>query len=184
MFMIIPNSDSGLVNRLLLKKTKQITPEKKEIGKMQINKIVCCIDFSDSSDNALKNAVAMAELHGATLDLIHVREPIVNPLTTLGEGGLSPESIQATLDGLRERMANDYQEIMASEIGGTLVVREGHVSTEIVDYLKESQADLAVLGSKGLSGMGLVFFGSVSRRVAQKAPCNVFVSRRRKTTAK
>lgn len=148
---------------------------------MQIKKIVCCIDFSDSSNNALNNAVNMAKLNGASLDLLHVREPIVNPLTTLGDGGLSSEAIQATLNAIEERMKEDFKSTLESVVGGNIVVREGHVSSEIIDYLRESKADLAVVGSRGLSGMGLVLFGSVSRRVAQKAPCNVFVSRRRKS---
>lgn len=147
---------------------------------MEIKKIVCCTDFSDSSNNAFNNAVAMAKIHKASLDLIHVREPIVNPLITVGEGGLSPEAIHATLDKIREKMEADYRKLAGPDIPFNIIVREGHPSTQILDYLQESGADLVVVGSRGISGMGLVIFGSVSRRIAQKSPCNVFVSRRRK----
>ncbi|MFH1152377.1 MAG: universal stress protein [Pseudomonadota bacterium] len=146
---------------------------------MQIKKIVCCIDFSDSANNAFTNAVALAKLHKASLDLIHVREPIVNPLMTVG-GGLSAEAIQATLAEIELAMAKKYLTGMDPEIPCVIVVKEGYPSTEIIEYLKETQADLAVVGSRGLSGMGQVLFGSVSRRVAHKAPCNVLVSRRRR----
>ena len=37
--------------------------------------------------------------------------------------------------------------------------------------------DLVVLGSYGLTGMGLVIFGSVAKRVARKAPCSVMIAR-------
>ncbi|MFH1155729.1 MAG: universal stress protein [Pseudomonadota bacterium] len=147
---------------------------------MQITKIVCCIDFSDSSNNAFKTAVDMAKLHGASLDLIHVREPIINPLLVSGAGGLPPDAIHATLAEIEQAMTEKYLASMDPEVPCRVVVRDGHPSTEIIDYLNEVQADLAVVGSRGLSGMGLVLFGSVSRRVAHKAPCNVLVSRRRR----
>jgi universal stress protein A len=147
---------------------------------MQIKKIVCCTDFSDSSNNAFKNALALAKLHKASLDLIHVREPIVNPFLTAGIGGLSSEAIAATLVEIEKVITEKYLSPPDPEVPCKVVVREGYPSTEIVEYLKETQADLVVVGSRGISGAGLVLFGSVSRRVAHKAPCNVLVSRRRR----
>ena len=147
---------------------------------MQIKKIVCCIDFSDSSNNAFDNAVGLAKLHGASLDLIHVREPIPNPLLVAGVGGLPVEALQATLPEIEAAMNERYAASVSPGVQCRVVVREGYPSSEIVDYLAECQADLAVLGSRGLSGMGLVLFGSVARRVAHRAPCSGLVSRRRR----
>ncbi|MBW1827345.1 MAG: universal stress protein, partial [Deltaproteobacteria bacterium] len=60
-----------------------------------------------------------------------------------------------------------------------LVVLDGHVSTEILSYLEENQTDVVVMGSYGLSGMGLVVFGSVAKRITHKAPCSVMIVRKR-----
>ncbi len=38
-------------------------------------------------------------------------------------------------------------------------------------FLNENPVDIVVMGSYGLSGMGLVFFGSVAKRISYKAPC-------------
>jgi universal stress protein A len=37
-----------------------------------------------------------------------------------------------------------------------------------------------VVGAFGLSGMGLVLFGSVAKRISHKAPCSVMIVRRKK----
>jgi universal stress protein A len=147
---------------------------------MQIKRIVCCTDFSDSADNALNNAVSLAKLNRAHLDLIHVREIVISPFPVVGEAGMVPGSFQSTLPELERLVREKYLPLVDPEVACTVVVREGHPSTEILEYLKQSQADLVVVGSRGLSGMGLVLFGSVSRRIAHKAPCSVLVSRRRR----
>jgi len=52
------------------------------------------------------------------------------------------------------------------------------MDTEILQYLEENETNVVVMGSFGLSGMGLVVFGSVSKRIAHKAPCSVMIVRK------
>ncbi|OPX40513.1 MAG: hypothetical protein B1H13_07195, partial [Desulfobacteraceae bacterium 4484_190.3] len=73
----------------------------------------------------------------------------------------------------------EYGARIGEETAFELVVRDGHVSTEILRFLDENSIDLVVMGSYGLSGAGLVFFGSVAKRVAHKAPCSVMIVRPR-----
>lgn len=58
-------------------------------------------------------------------------------------------------------------------------LRRGMPSIEILDELKESRADLVVLGAEGLSGVGLVLLGSTAERVSRRAPCACLVVRTR-----
>ena len=44
-------------------------------------------------------------------------------------------------------------------------------------FIEEKKIELVILGAYGLSGMGLVVFGSVAKRVAHKAPCSVMIVR-------
>jgi len=149
---------------------------------MEIKKIVCCTDFSDSSMNAFNHALAIADRNKADLDLIHVQEHIVSPLTIPDHRGLSSEAILGNLDQIKRDMEKTYlKKANDSEVNLSIVVKKGHVSSEILKHLKNTDADLVIVGSRGISGMGLVNFGSVSRRIAQKSPCNVFVTRRKKT---
>ncbi len=146
---------------------------------MTFKKIVFCTDFSDSANNAFKTALEIAKANQGSLEVIHIKEPIVNPLITTG-GGLSAEAIKATLKNIEEKLKEEYGSKIDSSVDYKIIVREGHPSSEIIEYLKEVKPDLVVTGSSGLSGMGLVIFGSVSRRIAHKAPCNVLITRRKK----
>lgn len=81
---------------------------------------------------------------------------------------------------LNERMQEVYGNRIPETLDVELVVRDGHVSTEILRFIEETDADLAVVGAFGLSGMGLVLFGSVAKRISHKAPCSVMIVRNKK----
>lgn len=53
---------------------------------------------------------------------------------------------------------------------------EGKPAREIVDFARESGADLIVLGSLGRSGLGRLLMGSVAQKVVSRAPCAVWVT--------
>ena len=59
--------------------------------------------------------------------------------------------------------------------------------SDLIEHLYESGAtyvklpiDLVVMGAYGFTGMGLVIFGSVAKRISHKAPCSVMIVRERK----
>ncbi len=76
-------------------------------------------------------------------------------------------------------MQEEYGAAMGEHINLDLVVLNGHASTEILQYLEENETDVVIMGSFGLSGMGLVVFGSVAKRITHKAPCSVMIIRKR-----
>ena len=49
---------------------------------MTFQTIACCTDFSPNADVAIKKAVKLSEKFGATLEIIHVVPPPVNPVVT------------------------------------------------------------------------------------------------------
>lgn len=51
----------------------------------------------------------------------------------------------------------------------------GHPSQSIVTYLEQAHPDLAVVGSRGLTGTERLQLGSVSESVVKYAPCSVLV---------
>ncbi|MDP3091693.1 MAG: universal stress protein [Nitrospira sp.] len=57
------------------------------------------------------------------------------------------------------------------------MVKWGLPLTGIIDVLKKQQADLVVVGSRGLSGVRRFLLGSVSEGVLHSAPCSVLISR-------
>jgi len=56
-------------------------------------------------------------------------------------------------------------------------VKEGNPGEEILSVLNKEDVDLAVLGTRGISGIKRFLFGSVSDWVVQEAPCPVLIVR-------
>ncbi len=57
------------------------------------------------------------------------------------------------------------------------VLKRGDAATEILEYIKDQQIDLAVSGSRGLSQVKAWMLGSVSRKLVHYASCSVLVVR-------
>jgi universal stress protein A len=147
---------------------------------MSIDHIVCCTDFSDHAEAAFQTALDLAKKYTARLYLLHVLPPVVNPMLTETELMMPERPDENLIVGLSERMQEVYGSRIPDSVPSELVVRDGHVSTEIIGFIEEVDADLVVLGAFGLSGMGLVLFGSVAKRIAHKAPCSVMIVRNKK----
>ena len=145
---------------------------------MAIKKIACCTDFSANAKEAVMTAIEMAGKYKARLSIIHTLPPVVNPMLAEAAWTLYDEPKESLILKLEEQMQKEYGDKIGEDIKYNFVVLDGHVSTEILKYLEESQTDVVIMGSFGLSGMGLVFFGSVAKRVAHKAPCSVMIVRR------
>ena len=147
---------------------------------MQIKKIACCADFSENSEMAFVTALDLAKKYNAKLFVIHALPPAINYQLTDAEYMLPYEPEESLILELEKRMDKEYGSIIGEQVDYKLVMLSGHVSTEILRYLEEKNMDLVVMGSYGLSGMGLVFFGSVAKRVAHKSPCSVMIIRKKK----
>lgn len=144
---------------------------------MTIKRILCCVDFSSNADNAFKASVDMAEKYGAQLHLLHVLPPVVNPLITDIDIAIPEESSKALVQKLEDQMVEEYANKLDPAIDHVIAVKDGHVSSEILNYLLDETIDLVILGAYGLSGVELVLFGSVAKRIAHKAPCSVMIVR-------
>lgn len=144
---------------------------------MPINQIVCCTDFSDHAEAAFQAALDLAQRYGAKLYVIHVLPPVVNPMLTDTDLTIPEHPDENLVVSLNDRMQEVYGNRIPDAVERELVVRDGDVSTEIIRFIEETDADLAVVGAFGLSGMGLVLFGSVAKRISHKAPCSVMIVR-------
>ena len=144
---------------------------------MTIKKILCCVDFSSNADKAFKTSVDLANKYSAELHLIHVVPPVVNPLITDIDIAMPAESSKALVQRLEDQMIEEYGNRTGENINSIITVQNGHVSSEILNYLQDKKIDLVILGAYGLSGVELVLFGSVAKRIAHKAPCSVMIVR-------
>jgi nucleotide-binding universal stress UspA family protein len=142
---------------------------------MTFKKILCAVDFSDPSRDALRAAADLARTAGVPLVLIHVWQP---PLWTTDYG------IQLPNDALLETRHTEESKLAswqaeAHQLGArdvtTRLVR-GVPWDEIVGAARDDKAiDVVVLGTHGRTGLQRALIGSVAERVVRHAPCTVMV---------
>jgi len=144
---------------------------------MAYKEIVYCTDFSENADAAFFAALELAEKDNAKLWILHVLPPPINPMDAEWDVPNHPK--EALVLQLQERMQQDYGDQVSSSVPYELVVLDGHISTEILKFLREYPIDLCVMGAYGMTSMGLVIFGSIAKRVSHRAPCSVMIVRMR-----
>ncbi|MGD2174971.1 MAG: universal stress protein [Candidatus Brocadiaceae bacterium] len=141
--------------------------------KVQIGKILCGIDFSESSQHALQYALDLARRYEADLALLHVVElPFLPSYSMSGVPDLSmpvDQLEQNARERLEERVGQCRQEY--EQVDGDL--RTGAPFVELIDYAQEVGADLIVLGTHGRSALKELLIGSVAEKVVRKADCPV-----------
>lgn len=150
---------------------------------MAIKHIAVCTDFSDNAEKAFAAALEIAGQYNAKLYVLHVMPPVVNPVYTDFDAVVMNGPDKSIVLELEERMEQEYGQRIGESVHYELVVLDGHVSTSILQFLEDRPVDLVILGAFGLSGMGLVIFGSVAKRVSHKAPCSVMIVRDRESGA-
>ena len=145
----------------------------------RITHILVPTDFAPASDAALACGRNLAETYGARLSMLHV---LTNPEAT---GVWTPEVyVPASLEA-RERLAREARDRVESLLTAeertrtdvTIQIRIGSVAEDILDFAREHQVDLIVMGTHGRRGLSHLLLGSVAEQVLRSAPCPVLTTR-------
>ncbi|ESA37449.1 universal stress protein [Leptolyngbya sp. Heron Island J] len=153
--------------------------------------ILVPVDKSDMTGQAIATAVDLAKLHGAEIKLVHVidedeydipQKPILSDSQyMLQHNGLLLEEYQRNwnkfIDGWWRQLQMKVQDIEHEKIDAICDVMQGRTGPRICEVAKDWQADLIVIGSRGLSGLKELLVGSVSYYVSHRASCSVLVTR-------
>ena len=135
-------------------------------------KIVCPLDFSEASMQALTQAAELASLCGAELSLIHVLPPLPADFV------LSVPEFQRELDAAAEqRLRSAAEPLQAKGLRLALIVVHGEAAEEILRIGQESGADLIVIATHGTTIRHHDGGGSVTKEVVRSAPCSVLTVR-------
>ena len=142
---------------------------------ISLNKILCPIDHSNCSKDALRYAVSFAMKDEAKLLLLHVID-----IRSFNEG-LDAMSTQIpneeTIEQLRVKLINCIPEEIRNDMDVEAIVSQGIPFAEIISTAKEKEIDMIVIGSHGRTGLSHIMLGSVSEKVVRKAPCPVLTVR-------
>lgn len=140
--------------------------------------VVVGFDFSESSDLALRRAVALVAR--APFHVLNVA-CIVDPHAGVHAVPAKRVDFEYT-DEVRDRVAATVEERLrttnANTVHFNVHVRIGrHPAKEIVDIARDVGAGLIIVGSRGRGRLERFVVGSVSQRVVRDARCAVVVAR-------
>ncbi len=142
---------------------------------ISLKKILCPIDHSDCSKEALKYAVTFAMKDEAKLYLLHVIDirSFDESLDTMTRQMPDDETIKQLKTKLFECVPEEIRNDMQVE---ALVV-QGIPFAEIISIAKKNKVDMIVMGTHGRTGLAHIMIGSVSEKVVRKAHCPVLTVR-------
>ncbi|MBA3508653.1 MAG: universal stress protein [Thermoleophilaceae bacterium] len=141
--------------------------------------IVVGTDGSATASEAVSQATELARSVGAKVYLVSAYEPVP-------EGRLRDERQQIPDDlqwmvNPREDVESTLKQSAATVTEAGIAVetlaREGDPADAILDVAEEKDADLIVVGNKGMTGAKRFLLGSVPNKVSHHAPCSVMIIR-------
>jgi len=161
-----------------------VPPRAQATSRIPFRRLLCAIDFSDSSIAALQFASSLAVESDARLTLLHVlewpwEEPPAPKLDDLpAEQGAAlaeyrryrEKSALMRLDGLLPD---------AMRLSDRCVARlsNGKPHVQILDAAAEERSDLIVIGVHGRNPFDMMVFGSTTNQVVRRASCPVLTLR-------
>jgi nucleotide-binding universal stress UspA family protein len=142
----------------------------KDFKKMDINKVLLPVDFSEFSKIAVKHGITIAKEFNAQLDFLHVVEKEDHPEFY----SITIEPILKANPQLETHIIENLVKLTGiPKDKATYAVREGKVHHQIKEYQEKNQIDLIVLANRGISDAEYFLTGSNSERVVRVATCPV-----------
>ena len=129
--------------------------------------ILFATDFSTAAAHAIPYVKRIAKHYDANLVALHVRPPMVNPMTQPAYWP-SKETIQKENEVLREQLLDTFPGIRT-----TPLIEEGDIQSQLQEAIAKNNTDLVVIGTRGRTGLGKMLLGSVAEEVFRTVTCPV-----------
>ena len=134
--------------------------------------IVVGTDGSDSAELAVERAGTLAALCGASVHLVYGcgSQAIADPM-----GGVSLVVPEDHIQQLHAKLEARAAELRASGVDATAHVMTQSGAEALLACAEKVEADLIVVGNRGMSGARRFILGSVPNSVSHHAPCSVLI---------
>jgi len=138
---------------------------------INIDKILCPIDFFPASDKAVDYAVGLAEIYNAKIYLLHAVVPVIPvayefPLDTAGIGREMQEAARHEMNKLIAR-------VKTRDVKAESLIRAGAVHDVIRRAITTIKPDLIAMGTHGRGGIDRWFLGSMAEWLMRHSPVPV-----------
>ena len=137
--------------------------------------IVLPVDFGESTDRLINEAVKFAKQMQGKICLIHVAPADIG--FAIGDMGFQyfPEVEENEVKEELIRLNATEEKIIAQGVDCEHLLKQGIAGDIILDYVAEKNADYLVMGSHGRSGIYDVFVGSLTKELTRRSTIPVLV---------
>lgn len=139
------------------------------------DKIMVAIDKAEITNKLLDATVEIAHDKQTQITLVNVSQDYVsNGMTYVPENFLEDllnEMEKASLEQLHQAKSK----LKSAGINPETVHLKGDPGYEILNYARETEQQLIIIGSRGLRGVKGMMLGSVSHKVSQLSSCPVLI---------
>jgi nucleotide-binding universal stress UspA family protein len=154
----------------------------------QINNILYATDLSESARHAYTYAASLAQQYSAKITILHVIEKLTAETFLQIQGYVGEEKWKKLqeekqadfISTIKGRLSNFCDEI-SNEVDACtfkvdkIIVKEGIPADEILHQAELNDADLIVMGTRGLGFFKEAMMGGTARRVVRRSAIPVMV---------
>jgi nucleotide-binding universal stress UspA family protein len=174
---LILGSVAERVLRLAACPVMTVPPRARKTSALPFKRILCPIDFGDTSKAALELAASLASEGDADLTILHVLEPGADADPLPSRSFTVPEYHQFRHEEACAQLKALIDDEMREWCRPTTRIVRGKPYREILGVATEDSADLIVMGIRGRNPVDLALFGSTTNQVVRAATCPVLTLR-------
>jgi len=139
-----------------------------------LKKIICPVDFSESSKRALANAIFLSNRLGAQLTIMNVFTPV--EVFSYWINVDNKKENQLLLQQQKAEFDEFMKDFHINKDFHVVKIAQGEPEEEILKEIKNQGIDLLMMGTTGKTGLSKILLGSVTEKVTREVPCNFIVT--------
>jgi nucleotide-binding universal stress UspA family protein len=136
--------------------------------RVEIGNVLFPTDFSPAAHGAIPYVTEIVRRFGARLHALHVRPPVINPMTEPASWPVLERAAMAEAEAQRQSLLAAFPGIRPE-----VMIEEGDFWHILKSIIEQQRIDLIVLGTRGRSGAAKFFLGSKAEGIFREAPCAV-----------
>lgn len=136
-------------------------------------KILVPVDGSENSNKAINYAIDIAKKYSGTIHLIHVVRSAAT--LTVAPAEVFLDITQQLIESGKGILKESQAKIKESGIEVSTEILQGHPGSQIVQFAEKIEADIIIMGSRGLGMVARFVLGSTSDYVSDNAKCPVLI---------
>lgn len=137
-------------------------------ARTRFDNILFATDFSPAATRAIPFVTQVARHFQSNLVALHVKPPVVNPMA-------QPATWQAEIDATKT-VDKEHRDRLLDTFAGIkteVLIEEGDIQSCLESAIERYDADLAIIGTRGRTGVAKALLGSVAEGIFRTVSCPV-----------